>query len=66
MKKKLSVIAVIILVLAICAVSYTHLGPYDGYAECVKVVFDEKCTSVTELMEHLSEIIDPYLSLIHI
>ena len=23
-------------------------GPYDGYAECVKVVFDEKCTSVTE------------------
>ncbi len=35
-------------------------GPYDGYAECVKVVFDEKCTSVTELMEHLFEIIDPY------
>ena len=31
-----------------------------GYAECVKVVFDEKCTSVTELMEHLFEIIDPY------
>ena len=27
-------------------------GPYDGYAECVKVVFDEKCISVTELMEH--------------
>ena len=35
-------------------------GPYDGYAECVKVVFDEKCTSVTELIEHLFEIIDPY------
>ena len=35
-------------------------GPYDGYAECVKVVFDEKCTSVTELMEHLFEITDPY------
>ena len=35
-------------------------GPYDGYAECVKVVFDEKCTSITELMEHLFEIIDPY------
>ena len=35
-------------------------GSYDGYAECVKVVFDEKCTSVTELMEHLFEIIDPY------
>ena len=30
------------------------------YVECVKVVFDEKCTSVKELMEHLFEIIDPY------
>ena len=35
-------------------------GPYDGYAECVKVVFDEKRTSVPELMAHLFEIIDPY------
>lgn len=33
---------------------------YDGYAECVKVDFDEKLTSITELMEHLFEIIDPY------
>lgn len=35
-------------------------GPYDGYAECVKVVFDEKCTGVPELMTQLFEIIDPY------
>ncbi|MCQ5164317.1 peptide-methionine (S)-S-oxide reductase, partial [Faecalibacterium prausnitzii] len=35
-------------------------GRYDGYAECVKVVFDEKCSSVTELMELLFEIIDRY------
>lgn len=33
---------------------------YDGYAECVKVDFDEKLTNITELMEHLFEIIDPY------
>ena len=25
-------------------------GPYDGYAECVKVVFDERCTSVVEVL----------------
>ena len=35
-------------------------GPYEGYAECVKVVFDEKCTDVPELMTQLFEIIDPY------
>ncbi|MDY2681722.1 MAG: peptide-methionine (S)-S-oxide reductase [Faecalibacterium prausnitzii] len=35
-------------------------GPYDGYAECVKVVFDERCTDVPELMTQLFEIIDPY------
>lgn len=34
--------------------------PYDGYAECVKVVFDENIISITNLMEHLFEIIDPY------
>lgn len=34
--------------------------PYDGYAECVKVVFDENITSITNLMEYLFEIIDPY------
>lgn len=35
-------------------------GPYDGYAECVKVVFDENIISIKNLMEHLFEIIDPY------
>lgn len=35
-------------------------GPYDGYAECVKVVYDEKNTNISELMAHLFEIIDPY------
>lgn len=33
---------------------------YDGYAECVKVVFDEKATNISNLMEQLFEIIDPY------
>lgn len=35
-------------------------GEYDGYAECVKVIFDEKLVTVTNLMEYLFEIIDPY------
>lgn len=35
-------------------------GSYDGYAECVKVTFDEKVTTVSKLMGHLFEIIDPY------
>lgn len=35
-------------------------GSYDGYAECVKVVFDDKITTISALMEHLFEIIDPY------
>lgn len=35
-------------------------GVYDGYAECVKVTFDEKVTTITNLMEQLFEIIDPY------
>ncbi len=35
-------------------------GAYDGYAECVKVTFDETVTSITDLMGHLFEIIDPY------
>ena len=35
-------------------------GSYDGYAECVKVVFDESIISITNLMEYLFEIIDPY------
>lgn len=33
---------------------------YDGYAECVQIEFDPSITSVTILMEHLFEIIDPY------
>lgn len=35
-------------------------GPYDGYAECIKVVFDENIISIKNLMEYLFEIIDPY------
>ena len=35
-------------------------GDYDGYAECVKVNFDVNCVSVTQLIEYLFEIIDPY------
>lgn len=35
-------------------------GTYDGYAECVKVIFDENIISITNLMEYLFEIIDPY------
>ncbi len=35
-------------------------GEYDGYAECVKVIFDEKLVTITNLMEYLFEIIDPY------
>ena len=33
---------------------------YDGYAECVRVDFDEKLCSVHSLMEYLFEIINPY------
>lgn len=35
-------------------------GPYDGYAECVKVDFDPRAVTVSELMGYLFEIIDPY------
>jgi peptide-methionine (S)-S-oxide reductase len=35
-------------------------GDYDGYAECVKTVFDPKLVTVEELMAYLFEIIDPY------
>ncbi|QVY66957.1 peptide-methionine (S)-S-oxide reductase [Polaribacter sp. Q13] len=34
--------------------------PYDGFAECVKTVFDPKVISVEDLIHHLIEIIDPY------
>ncbi|MCY9825454.1 peptide-methionine (S)-S-oxide reductase [Vibrio chagasii] len=33
---------------------------YDGYAECVQIEFDPNLTSVTALVGHLFEIIDPY------
>ncbi len=33
---------------------------YDGYAECVKTVFDPEVISVYELMDYFFEIIDPY------
>ncbi len=35
-------------------------GPYDGYAECVRTRFDPEQVSVTQLVEYLFEIIDPY------
>lgn len=35
-------------------------GEYDGYAECVKVTFDNAHVSVPELMSYFFEIIDPY------
>ncbi|MCR5792849.1 MAG: peptide-methionine (S)-S-oxide reductase [Lachnospiraceae bacterium] len=35
-------------------------GEYDGYAECVKTVFDPGRVSVEQLMEYFFEIIDPY------
>jgi len=33
---------------------------YDGYAECVRTVFDPTKVSVSRLLEYLFEIIDPY------
>ena len=33
---------------------------YDGYAECVRTVFDPAKVSVSRLVEYLFEIIDPY------
>jgi len=35
-------------------------GNYDGYAECVKTEFDPSIVTVTQLMDYLFEIIDPY------
>lgn len=35
-------------------------GAYDGYAECVRTVFDPAKVSVSQLVEYLFEIIDPY------
>lgn len=35
-------------------------GPYDGYSECVRIIYDSDKLSVKSLIEHLFEIIDPY------
>jgi len=35
-------------------------GKYDGYAECVKTIFDPQTVSLYELMDYFFEIIDPY------
>lgn len=40
--------------------SRTLEDEYDGYAECVKTVFDPAIDSVEDLMAYLFEIIDPY------
>ncbi|WP_436884482.1 peptide-methionine (S)-S-oxide reductase [Mammaliicoccus sciuri] len=40
--------------------SCTLEGEYDGYAECVKTVFDPAIVQVEDLMTYLFEIIEPY------
>ena len=40
--------------------SDTLEGDYDGYAECVKTVFDPTVVTIKELMGYFFEIIDPY------
>ncbi|MGL5405787.1 MAG: peptide-methionine (S)-S-oxide reductase [Propionibacteriaceae bacterium] len=40
--------------------SLTLEGPYDGYAECVRTVFDPMVVGVEQLIDYLFEIIDPY------
>ena len=40
--------------------SGTTKDDYDGYAECVRTVFDPAQVSVARLVEYLFEIIDPY------
>ncbi|MCQ9289660.1 peptide-methionine (S)-S-oxide reductase [Staphylococcus gallinarum] len=35
-------------------------GAYDGYAECVKTVFQPELSDVEQLMSYFFEIIDPY------
>lgn len=39
---------------------HSTTGPYDGYAECVRLRFDENEQSVAGLMPYFFEIIDPY------
>ena len=40
--------------------SQTIRGEYDGYAECVRAVFDPNQLTIGRLLEYLFEIIDPY------
>ena len=40
--------------------SQTILGEYDGYAECVRAVFDPNQITICRFLEYLFEIIDPY------
>ena len=40
--------------------SQTIHGEYDGYAECVRTVFDPNQLTICRLLEYLFEIIDPY------
>lgn len=35
-------------------------GEYDGYAECVKTIFNSNIVTIEQLMAYLFEIIDPY------
>lgn len=35
-------------------------GEYDGYAECVKTIYDPTIVTIEALMGYLFEIIDPY------
>ncbi|MGS0535415.1 peptide-methionine (S)-S-oxide reductase [Pseudoalteromonas sp. SaAl2] len=41
-------------------ISSNTAGEYDGYAECVKVVFDAGKVELNSLIEYFFEIIDPY------
>ena len=40
--------------------SQTIHGEYDGYAECVRTVFDPNQLTICRLLEYFFEIIDPY------
>ena len=40
--------------------SDTTSTPYDGYAECVRTLFDPQQVSIAQLMDFFFEIIDPY------
>jgi len=40
--------------------SQTIHGEYDGYAECVRSVFDPNQLTICRLLEYFFEIIDPY------